>query len=90
MIEVIAEYKEPKTVPQRSRATVEDFEILKEIAVTKRAASSAPKKAPAFNKEINPQQNAPPPKDAAITAPRLAPEVMPMMPGSASGFLKNI
>ena len=78
VIDVSAEYNVPSAVPQRSMAVVEASRVC-ERSATARPAMRAPKKDPAFS-------IAPPAKHAALTAPSVAPDVIPRMPGSASGF----
>ena len=78
VIDVSAEYNVPSAVPQRRMAVVDASRVC-ERSATARPAMRAPKKDPAFS-------IAPPAKQAALTAPSVAPDVIPMMPGSASGF----
>ena len=49
----------------------------------------APKNANIFTEEIVPKAIVAIPKDCAITAPRVAPALIPMIPGSAREFLKK-
>ena len=87
----------PKAVPQSKSITLEAFPArLKARAVTKNPAASAPKKAQRFIGEINLKTGSraggkvrPAIMTVAITAPKVAPEEIPIIPGSASGFLKN-
>ena len=95
--EEMEEYKVPRAVPQRKSITEEAFPaLLKASAVTKNPAASAPKKAQRFIGEINLKTGSsaggkalPARITVAITAPSVAPEEIPIIPGSASGFLKN-
>ena len=59
---------------------------------TKNPAPRAPTKAKKFTGDTNlqtPATDNKPPETLAITAPNVAPELIPIIPGSASGFLKN-
>ena len=76
--------------------TEEDFPpLLKAREVTSRPATRAPAKAQRFTGEIKapipprPVSAITPGTILAITAPSVAPELIPIMPGSASGFLKK-
>ena len=87
MMEATAEKNVPIAVPERSRVTLEfplkNFE--------KRKTQKAERRAPAKEKIVAGLKKG----MAAIgskpesTAPKVAPEQTPMMPGSARGFRKN-
>ena len=87
----------PSAVPQSSSITLEAFPaLLNASAVTKKPAPSAPKKAQKFIGEINLKTGSsaagsvrPARITVAITAPNVAPEEMPIIPGSARGLRKN-
>ena len=87
MIEATAEKNVPIAVPERSRVTLEfplkNFEKRK----TQKAESNAPAKENnvAGLKNGIAANGISPDK----TAPKVAPEQTPMMPGSARGFRKN-
>ena len=74
-----------------------DFPLLEKAReVTRRPESKAPRNAQRFTGEIILkiliERIVLPPaliKILAITAPRVAPELIPIMPGSARGFRKN-
>ena len=91
-----AEYKVPSAVPQSKSITEEFFPAeLNARNVTKTPAPSEPRKAQKLTGEIrvkNFEERVAVPKERtvlAITAPKVAPELIPIIPGSASGFLKK-
>ena len=87
MIEASAEKKVPTAVPESNKVTLDvslkNFEKRK----THRAESKAPAKAKkvVWLKKENADSGIRPDK----TAPKVAPEHTPIIPGSASGFLKK-
>lgn len=84
-IELNAEYNVPSAVPQSKSAEGDFFPA---IAITSAPEISAPKKEPSCNDEKNVVLKTP--VQEAKTAPNVAPDETPIIPGSASGFLKNI
>lgn len=99
-MEEAEEYKVPKAVPHKS-SIIEEFlpVLLKAIKVTKNPAIKEAINAKRFTGDINNVIfvrkellrffNAFARVTEAITAPNVAPEEIPIIPGSAKGFLKN-
>lgn len=87
MIDAIAEKKVPIAVPESKRVTLEFPRKTFENKKTQKAESKAPAKAKivvGLKKEIAARGSNP-----DKTAPKVAPEQTPIIPGSASGFRKN-
>ena len=86
--EEIEEYNVPKAVPHKSNITVDSRRLFPIASkVTTPPAANAPKNATIFTGEIKlPAEN---PNTLATTAPKVAPDEIPIIPGSAKGFLKN-
>ena len=80
-MELNEEYNVPSAVPHK-RSIIEDEELqhLKAKRVTRMPAPKAHAKA----KKLTGKRS-----KEAITAPKVAPELIPIIPGSARGFLKN-
>ena len=86
-MEAIAEKKVPTAVPERSKVILEvslkNFEKIKTQNEENKAPANA--KIVAWLKKENETIGINPDK----TAPKVAPEQTPIIPGSASGFLKK-
>ena len=80
----------PSAVPHKRITAVLPFFSFDAKKVTKSPDKIAVKKAAIFIGETVLKIIQLAPKDCAITAPSVAPEDMPMIPGSARGFLKYI
>ncbi len=83
-IELNAEYNVPSAVPQSKSV---DGVFFPAMAITSAPEISAPKKEPNCKDEKKVVLKIP--AQEAKTAPNVAPEETPIIPGSASGFLKN-
>lgn len=90
IIEEIDEYKVPKAEPHNKSVIVPSFDEYFAKKVMIAPARIAPQKAKIFMEEIVVAMIIEIPKVCAITAPKVAPALIPMIPGSARGFLKYI
>lgn len=92
-MEASAEKKVPEAVPDKSKTTLEFSAAIFEKAKTHNAAMREPKKAPAETegraRDLFKNDSAENGKNPAITAPKVAPEEMPIILESARGFLKK-
>ena len=84
------EHNVPNAVPHKRRTTEETRFPEDDITDRINPLKKAPRKAKIFTEENNPPKKDKPPRHAAVTAPKVAPALIPRSPGSARGFRKNI